>query len=40
MAKVLNRMCMSLDVFVAHPDDNRAGRPETKDRNDDRFDGI
>lgn len=30
MAKVLTRTCMSLDVFVAHPDDNRARRPENE----------
>jgi hypothetical protein len=30
MAKVLSRMCMSLDVLVAHPDDNRARRPENE----------
>ena len=30
MAKVLTRTCMSLDVFVAHPDDNRARHPENE----------
>jgi len=30
MAKVPTRMCISLDVFVAHPDDNRARRPENE----------
>jgi hypothetical protein len=30
MAKVLNCMCMSLDVLVAHPDDNRARRPDNE----------
>jgi hypothetical protein len=30
MAKELTRMCMSLDVFVAHLDDNRARHPETE----------